>query len=235
MDSTLHVAIVSSPGMGHLIPVPVLGNRLATHHNIKITIFTITTNSSSPEIKFLKKFNEKKTIEIIHVPSVNISHLIDSHTKLFTQLRILVREALPEIHSGIASMNHRLDALIVDIFGTQILPIAEEFNIPKYVFHPSNAWSLALFKYQQVLDQEIEGEYVDLKQPLEIPGCKALRPDDVMDRSDQQYHEYLKLTMEYTCFDGILINTWEDLEGETIKVMKNCNQFHIVQFTRLVP
>ncbi|KAK6796690.1 hypothetical protein RDI58_004391 [Solanum bulbocastanum] len=224
MDNTQHhVAIVSSPGMGHLIPVLVLGNRLATHHNIKTTILAITTTSSSSEIDFFK--NEKKTIEIIPIPSVDISHLIDSTTKVFTQIRLLVREALPRIRSGIASMKHRPNALIVDIFGTQLLPLGEEFNIPKYVFHTSTAWLVALFIYQQVLDQEIEGEYVDLKQPLEIPGCKALQPDDVvdpmMDRSDQQYHEYLKLTMEYTCSDGILINTWEDLEGGTIKALRS--------------
>ncbi|KAH0699069.1 hypothetical protein KY284_013284 [Solanum tuberosum] len=226
MDNTqLHVAIVSSPGMGHLIPVLVLGNQLATHHNIKITILAITISFSSSEIEFLKKFNEKKTIEIIPIPSVDISHLIDSTTKIVTQFRLLVRGALPGIRSVIASMNHRPDALIVDIFGTQIVSIAEEFNIPKFVFHTTNAWVLALFIYLQVLHQEIEDEYVDLKQPLEIPGCKALQPDDVvdpmMDRSDQQYHEYLKLTMEYTCFDGILINTWEDLEGETIKALQS--------------
>ncbi|KAH0699063.1 hypothetical protein KY284_013278 [Solanum tuberosum] len=213
MDNTqLHVAIVSSPGMRHLIPVLVLGNRLATHHNIKITILAITTISSSFEIKFLKKSNKKKTIEIIPIPWVDISHLIDSTTKVITQLRLLVHEALLGIRSGIASMNHCPDALIADIFGTQILSIAEEFNIPKYVFHTSTAWLLA-------------GEHVDLKQPLEIPGCKALQSDDVMDpmmdRNDQQNHEYLKLTMEYTCFDGILINTWKDLEGETIKALRS--------------
>ncbi|KAH0717255.1 hypothetical protein KY285_013286 [Solanum tuberosum] len=226
MDNTqLHVAIVSSPGMRHLIPVLVLGNRLATHHNIKITILAITTISSSFEIKFLKKSNKKKTIEIIPIPWVDISHLIDSTTKVITQLRLLVHEALPGIRSGIASMNHCPDALIVDIFGTQILSIAEEFNIPKYVFHTSTAWLLAVFIYQQVIDQKIQGEHVDLKQPSEIPGCKALQSDDVMDpmmdRNDQQYHEYLKLTMEYTCFDGILINTWKDLEGETIKALRS--------------
>ncbi|KAH0699068.1 hypothetical protein KY284_013283 [Solanum tuberosum] len=223
MDNTqLHVAIVSSPGMGHLIPVLVLGNLLATHHNIKITILAITSSSSS-ETEFLKKSNEKKTIEIIPIPSVDMTHLIDSTTKVFTQIRLLVREALPGIRSVIASMNHRPYALIVDIYCTQMWPIVEEFNIPKYVFHLTTAWLLAVFIYQQVLDQEIQGEYVDLKQPLEIPGCKALQPDDVldpmMDRSNQRYQEYLKLAMEYTCFDGILINTWEDFEGETIQAL----------------
>uniref|UniRef100_UPI0039E1FE51 Glycosyltransferase n=1 Tax=Nicotiana benthamiana TaxID=4100 RepID=UPI0039E1FE51 len=226
-SSQLHVAIVSSPGMGHLIPVLVLGNRLATHHNIKITILAITTTSSSAETEFLKKTtltNEEKTIEIIPVPSVDISHLINSSTKIFTQLRLLVREALPKIHSTIASMTHRPDALIVDIFCTQILPIAEEFNISKYTYHPTTAWTLALAIYCQVFDKEIEGEYVELKEPLKIPGCKALRPDDVvdplLDRSDQQYEEYVKLGKEYTDFDGILINTWEDLEPETINALR---------------
>ncbi|XP_009608461.2 anthocyanidin 3-O-glucosyltransferase 5-like [Nicotiana tomentosiformis] len=225
--SQLHIAILSSPGMGHLIPVLVLGNRLAAHYNIKITILAITTSSSSAETEFLKKStltNEKKTIEIIPIPSVDISHLINSSTKVFTQLRLMVREALPKIHSTIASMTHCPDALIVDIFCTQILPIAEEFKISKYAYHPTTAWTLALAIYCQVFDKEIEGEYVDLKDPLKIPGCKALRPDDVvdplLDRSDQQYEEYLKLGMEYAAFDGILINTWEDLEPETIKALR---------------
>nr|XP_016464361.1 PREDICTED: anthocyanidin 3-O-glucosyltransferase 5-like [Nicotiana tabacum] len=225
--SQLHIGILSSPGMGHLIPVLVLGNRLATYHNIKITILAITTSSSSSETEFLKKStltDEKKTIEIIPIPSVDISHLINSSTKVFTQLRLLVREALPKIHSTIASMTHRPDALIVDIFCTQILPIAEEFNIPKYAYHPTTAWTLTLAIYCQIFDKEIEGEYVDLKEPLKIPGSKELRPDDVvdplLDRSDQQYEEYLKLGMEYAAFDGILINTWEDLEPETIKALR---------------
>ncbi|XP_059281721.1 anthocyanidin 3-O-glucosyltransferase 5-like [Lycium ferocissimum] len=233
MDSSkLHVAILSSPGMGHLIPVLVLGNRLATHHNIKITILAITTSSSLTETQFLKKSHEKETTEIIPIPSVDISHLIDSSTKLFTRFRILVRETLPEIRSVIASMTHRPNALIVDIFCTQILPIAEEFNIPKYAYHPTTLWTLALFIYCQVFDKEIEGEYVDLKEPLKIPGCKALRPEDVvdpmLDRSNQQYEEYVKLGVEYTHFDGILINTWEDLEPETIKALRNNDKLRSV-------
>ncbi|XP_060195676.1 anthocyanidin 3-O-glucosyltransferase 5-like [Lycium barbarum] len=233
MDSSkLHVAILSSPGMGHLIPVLVLGNRLATHHNIKITILAITTSSSLTETQFLKKSHEKETIEIIPIPSVDISHLIDSSTKLFTRFRILVREALPEIRSVIASMTHRPNALIVDIFCTQILPIAEEFNIPKYAYHPTTSWTLALFIYCQVFDKEIEGEYVDLKEPLKIPGCKALRPEDVvdpmLDRRNQQYEEYVKLGVEYTHFDGVLINTWEDLEPETIKALRNNDKLRSV-------
>lgn len=122
-------------------------------------------------------------------------------------------------------MNHRPDALIVDIFCTQILPIAEEFNIPKYAYHPTTAWTISLALYCQVFDKEIEGEYVDLKEPLKIPGCKTLHVDDVvdplLDRSNQQYQEYLKLGMEYASFDGILINTWEELEPNTIKALRS--------------
>ncbi|KAF3629683.1 hypothetical protein FXO38_06889 [Capsicum annuum] len=79
-----------------------------------------------------------------------------------------------------------------------MLSIAEELNIPKYVYYPSTAWTLA-------------------------SSCKALRPDDVvdpmLDRSDQQHEEYLKLGMEFGYFDGILINTWDDLEPEAIKAL----------------
>nr|GMD49943.1 anthocyanidin 3-O-glucosyltransferase 5-like [Ipomoea batatas]GMD51948.1 anthocyanidin 3-O-glucosyltransferase 5-like [Ipomoea batatas]GMD54113.1 anthocyanidin 3-O-glucosyltransferase 5-like [Ipomoea batatas] len=37
-------------------------------------------------------------------------------------------------------MKHRLDALVVDLFGTEALPFADELNLPKFVYIPTTAW-----------------------------------------------------------------------------------------------
>ncbi|KAL0381390.1 UNVERIFIED_CONTAM: Anthocyanidin 3-O-glucosyltransferase 5 [Sesamum angustifolium] len=136
----------------------------------------------------------------------------------------MVREAVPVVRSAIAAMDRRPDALFVDHFGTDALPIAAELNIPKYVYVPSTARFTALTVYCPVLDQEIEGEYVDQLEDLRIPGCKPVRPEDVvdpmLDRNDQQYDEYVRMGKQILLSDGILFNSWEDLEPKTIQALR---------------
>ncbi|CAI9753005.1 unnamed protein product [Fraxinus pennsylvanica] len=222
--SKLHVAILASPGMGHLIPVLLLANRLATQHGVKVTVLEVTTAFSPSESHLLKLPTEKNLVERIELPPVEISHLIKPDTKVVEQLCMMLREALPGVRSTISALNHRPDALIVDHFGTEALPIAAEFNMAKYVYVPSTAWFVALTIYCPVLDKEVEGQYVDQQDLLKIPGCKPIRPEDVvdpmLDRNDQQYYEYVSMGNRLTQFDGILLNTWEDLESTTLKAFK---------------
>ncbi|KZV35639.1 anthocyanidin 3-O-glucosyltransferase 5-like [Dorcoceras hygrometricum] len=144
--------------------------------------------------------------------------------QVVTRLCMMMREALPLISSAIASMDCKPDALIVDLFGTEALPIALEYNLPKYVYVPSTAWFTALTVYCPVLDGEIKGPYVDEPDCLKIPGCKSVRPVDVVDpmlsRDDQQYVEYLRQGREFTLFDGILLNSWENLESKTLEAFR---------------
>ncbi|CAK9174374.1 unnamed protein product [Ilex paraguariensis] len=223
-NSKLHVAILSSPGMGHLIPVLNLGNRLVNHHNVEVTILIVSTTSSPAESQILKSTTSQNQLNIIEIPPVDISSLIDPKTTMVTQLCIMMRAARPGIRSTIAAMRRCPDVLIVDLFGTETFPIADEFGMPKYVYIPTSAWFTALSTYCQVLDKEIEGEYVDQKEALKIPGCKPVRPEDVvdpmLDRNNQQYREYVRQGIGFTMGDAILLNTWEDLECTSLKALR---------------
>ncbi|CAK7339524.1 unnamed protein product [Dovyalis caffra] len=103
--------------------------------------------------------------------------------------------------------------------------VADEFEMLKYVYFSSNAWFLALTIYMPVLDKVVEEEYVDQKEPLEIPGCKAVRVEDVvdpmLDRSNQQYLEYVRMGMDIPKCNGILLNTWEDLQHKTLEALRD--------------
>lgn len=225
LQQVLHVGILSSPGLGHIIPVLALGNRLTTLHNVSVTVFIITSGSSQAETEILKSANKSKLIDVVEIPAVDISNLIDSNTKTITQLCLLVRETLHVVKSAIFAMKYILDALIVDIFSTEALPIAKEFGLPNYVYISSNAWFTALTVYCPVLDEEIEGQYVDQDQPLKIPGCKPVRPEDVvdsmLDRNNQDYHEYVTVHGVGFCLsDGILINTWEEAETVSLNALR---------------
>lgn len=242
MDSSfynLHVVMLSSPGMGHLIPVVVLANRLAAVYNVRVTVLQVTAAVSPPESKLLNLPIHPELVQITQLPPVDISHLVTPSTQVVTLLCLMVREALPLVRSAITAMDRRPDALIVDHFGTEALPIALEFNLAKYVYAPSTAWFTALLIYSPVLDQEIKGQYVDETDPLKIPGCKPVRPEDVvdpmMDRSDQQYDEYIRMGKEIPLFDGVLCNSWEDLEPTTLQAFRENEAWRSVMENPVYP
>ncbi|KAK1440642.1 hypothetical protein QVD17_06471 [Tagetes erecta] len=218
----LHVAIISSPGVGHLVPVLLLGDRLATHHGLDVTILVVTTETSPVESQLL---NVSTHLNLIKIPSPDISNKVYPDDTMVTQLAILMREARPSIRSAISAMDRRPHVLIGDLFSSELLPIADEFKLQKYVFVPCSARFVALTMYLHVLDNEVKGQYVDQIKPLRVPGCLPVWgqdvPDTMLDRDNRQYHEYVRMGINFTTLsDGVLINTWRDLESISLDALR---------------
>ncbi|XP_030462702.1 anthocyanidin 3-O-glucosyltransferase 5-like [Syzygium oleosum] len=222
----LHAALLSSPGMGHLIPVIELGKRLVVHHGFEVTVFVLSSQASHAEAEIIESTMTPKLLNVVELPPPDLSAAtLGPDAGVIMRLVVMMREARPAFRSALAAMEARPDVLIVDLFGTEHLCTGEELGIPKYVYVPSNAWFLALLLHSPTLDKEVKGEYVDRTEPLEIPGCKPVRPEDVVDpmpdRLDQQYREYVRMAGETPTGDGILLNVWEDLQAETLAALRN--------------
>lgn len=224
-SSKPHAALLSSPGMGHLIPVLELGKRLVTHHSFTVTIFAVASHSSSGEREVLRSAMNPPLCDIVELPPVDISGLVRQDCAVVTAIAVTMRESKPVLRSAISAMKLPPTLLIVDLFGTESLEIADELGIPKYVFMASNAWFVALTVYLPALDELVKGEYVDQTESFSIPGCKSVKPEEVvdpmLDRTDQQYVEYLRIGMEFPKGDGILVNTWEELQGEELAALRD--------------
>ncbi|CAN6563113.1 unnamed protein product [Malus baccata var. baccata] len=227
MSSQPHAAILCSPGLGHLIPTFELAKRLVTHRNFTVTIFAIPSPTSKTESELLKAAATPKFFDIIELPPPDISGCVGPDAAVVTLLAVMMREARPAFRSAILGMEYSLrpTVLIVDLFSTESLSIGDELGIPKYVYIACTAWFVALTVYVPVFDKEVEGEYVDQTEPLRIPGCKPVQPEDVvdpmLDRIDQQYLEYVRIGTNFPKSDGILMNTWEDLEHKTIDALRD--------------
>lgn len=223
-SSKPHTVLVPSPGIGHLTPALQLANFLVAHHNFHVTLFVLLQNhSSSAESETIQSARALNLLDIVELPPVDISGEVEPNAKIFTRLTAVMRKIRPTLRSEISAMKLCPTALIVDLFGTPAMDVADEFHMLKYVFVLS-AWPLALLLHIPILDKEVEGEYVDQKEPLRIPGCKPVPPEDVvdplMDRKTQEYSVFLQLGLEMRKSDGILVNTWEDLEPITLKAMR---------------
>ncbi|KAM5576248.1 anthocyanidin 3-O-glucosyltransferase 5-like [Rosa sericea] len=225
-----HAALLCSPGMGHLVPVLELGKRLVTHQNFTVTIFVVPLHTSKAESELLDASAFPRSLDIIELPSPDVSGVVDPDAVVVTRLAEMMRQVRPAFRAALHDMinfrHRRPTMLIVDLFGTESLPIAEEFGIRKYVYIASNAWFLSVMIYSPTLDEQVKGKFVDLEDPLEIPGCRQLFPeldivDALLDRSNQQYDEHMLMGRGIPKGDGILINIWEELEPKSLAALRD--------------
>lgn len=206
--------------MGHLIPVLELAKRLSSLHSFKITIMFVSTHADyqvQPSID---------DVDLLEIPSADISSIVDPGAQLVTKIGVLMRETGPVVRAAISGLTApKPTVLIFDMFATEYVSIGRDLGLPSFVYVPSSAWFLALTIRCPVLDKEVQGEYVDQTEPFHIPGCKPVRPDEVVDpmlqRTDPQYKEYLRMGVEIPLFDGVLSNTWRDLEGSTLAALSD--------------
>ncbi|GLU00784.1 hypothetical protein SLE2022_181290 [Rubroshorea leprosula] len=217
-----HVAVLPSPGMGHLNPLVEFAKRLVSLHNISLT-FIIPT--AGPPSKAQKSTLDSLPASIDHVflPPVNLT---DVHAKIETLLSLTVVRSLPSLRDVLKSLTEKthLVSLVVDLFGTDAFDVAREFNVSPYIFFTSTAMALSLFFYLPELDEKVSGEYRDLPEPVKIPGCVPIAGkellDPVQDRKNDAYKCVLHHTKRYRLADGIMVNSFNDLETGAIKALQ---------------
>ncbi|KAL1212320.1 UDP-glycosyltransferase 72D1 [Cardamine amara subsp. amara] len=120
------------------------------------------------------------------------------------------------------------------------MSVASDLDLTaKYVYVPSHARFLAVLVYLPILDKIVEGEYVKIKEPLKIPGCKPVGPKELMemmlDRSDQQYKECVRVGLEIPMSNGVLVNTWEELQGNTLDALREDRELSRVMKVPVYP
>ncbi|MBA0762552.1 hypothetical protein Gotri_012146 [Gossypium trilobum] len=83
----------------------------------------------------------------------------------------MVSRSLSSLHDAFVSMvaSTKLVGLVVDMLGTDAFDVANEFNVPSYIYFPSTAMMLLFFLYLQELDRTVSCEYKDMVEPVRLP------------------------------------------------------------------
>ncbi|KAL5062398.1 hypothetical protein RYX36_024135 [Vicia faba] len=218
------VAMVSSPGMGHLIPMIEFAKRLTNHHNLPVT-FIIPSDSPPSKAQTTVLSSLPPAISHIFLPPVTLSDL-PPDTKPEPLMTITILRSLPSLHQTLLSLitSHRLSALVVDLFGTDIFDTAAELDIPSYIFFPTTANNLSFGLYLPQLDRMIRSEFRDISEPFNIPGCFAVQgknfPDPALDRTGEAYKCFIYHLKRYRMARGIIENSFFELEPEAFMFLQ---------------
>ncbi|XP_043694901.1 hydroquinone glucosyltransferase-like [Telopea speciosissima] len=216
-----HIVILPSPGMGHLIPMAEFAKRLVLNHHFSVT-FTIPCDGPLPKAQKKVIDSLPKIINSVILPPVNLNdlssdvphevHICHINTRSLPSLREVLKDS---------STTSRVSALVVDLFGIDAFKVAKEFKILSYLFFPSTAMSLWMFLQMPKLDEMYSCEYRDLPEPVKLPGCVPVHGSDlldpVQDRTSEVYSFILNLCRRVVVADGILLNSFMDLEPGAIQ------------------
>ncbi|KAL1212319.1 UDP-glycosyltransferase 72D1 [Cardamine amara subsp. amara] len=100
-----HALLVASPGLGHLIPILELGNRLSSVLSVHFTILAVTCGSSSSvETEAISSAAERTACEIMELPSVDVDNLVEPGATVVTKIVVKMRAMKPAVRDAVKSM-----------------------------------------------------------------------------------------------------------------------------------
>ncbi|KAL2336862.1 hypothetical protein Fmac_011308 [Flemingia macrophylla] len=225
MAKTTHIAIVSSPGFSHLVPIVEFTKRLINlHPNFHVTCIVPSLGSPQESSKaYLKTL--PSNIDSIFLPPISKEKLPQGVVNPGLLIQYTVTLSLPSVHEVLKSLSSKapLTALVVDVFAFQTLEFAKEFNSLSYFYIPSSAMVLSLALHLPRLDEEVSGEYKNLKEPIKLPGCVPLLgvdlPAPTQNRSSEVYESFLERAKAVSLADGIIMNTFLEMESGAIRAL----------------
>ncbi|KAI3523889.1 hypothetical protein L1887_02371 [Cichorium endivia] len=228
--TTSELVFIPSPGAGHLPPTVELAKLLLDRdQRLSITIIIMNlpleakpnteTPASTPRLRLIDIPSDESTKDLIS-PNTFISDFVE-HQK--PHVRNIVG-GITESHSV------RLVGFVVDMFMVSMTDVANEFGVPTYLYFTSSAATLGLMFGLQARHDDEGFDVTDLKDSeLEVsipsyanPVPAKVLPSVLFDK-DGGCNTFMGLARKYREVNGIIVNTFEELERHAIESFLKSN------------
>ncbi|WOL02133.1 hypothetical protein Cni_G10852 [Canna indica] len=217
-----HVALLATPGIGHIIPLAEFAKILVARYGFSVTIITLAASACEAQSALLSSL--PPAISSLALPPVPLDDL-SPDARIETIMSVAVVRSLPDLRRALSQLQSSVNlvALAADLFATDSFTVARELGLPPYLFFPTNLLALSLILHIPELDATVVGEYRDLPE-LRLPGCVPIPGPDILnpiqDRSNEVYRWMVHHGRRYREADGIIVNTFDALEPEAAKVLR---------------
>ncbi|KAL4378983.1 hypothetical protein GQ457_02G005680 [Hibiscus cannabinus] len=238
MTKKAELVFIPSPGMGHLVSTVELA-KLLLHldSNLSISVLIMKPPYNSKITSYIDSLTFATTsattgrLKFINLPQSFPGDIIKFMSTLVETQGPLVKEAVSNIVELSNSVPHspRLAGFVLDMFVTPFVDMANEFGVPSYVFYTSGAAFLGFKFYVQVLHDEQNVEFHELKDSeaeFNIPTYANPVPTksfpSIMFRPDSEAVTFVvNIAKGLREMRGILVNTFSELESYAIDSLSN--------------
>lgn len=223
-----HVALLSSPGMGHVAPLAELARRLHEAHGFTATVLTYASSDSAAQRAFLASL--PPAVGAASLPPVPLDDL-PAGSAIETLLSVEAQRSVPALTAVLTDLwsrtGNNLVAFVADLFGADTLRAARDAGVPGYLFFPSNLLMLSVMLHLPRLDAELAatvGEFRDMPEPVGLPGCVPVPGADILqplqDRTSDACRWMVHHGERYRDAAGILVNTFDAVEPGAAAVLR---------------
>ncbi|CAL4970345.1 unnamed protein product [Urochloa decumbens] len=198
-----HVVLLTSPGVGHLLPLAELAWRLVARHGLAATLATFTAPGAA-----------LASLHAAGVATVSLEDLPADAT-MEPDFPDRVRRSIPRLRALLRSVSAA--ALVPDFFCDEALPLAVELGVPAYIFYPTNLAAHAIMRRLVALNDGAAGERRGLPDPLRLSAHVSLRRADIpagfADSTKPQFARLLDMGRRYRAAAGFLVNSFYEMEN----------------------
>lgn len=206
-----HVVIITVPCPGHIIPSTQLAKCLLAR-NIKVSCFSTGINYRSVEQNLEEEFNR----ETIHFrPLINPTEFVSPGKDLTDNISWMQCLSDGDMAARLEEIVHNLTpppaCIITDLLVGWAQDVAAKLGIPRHVLYtmPANALLFSFGCVPNLLSPQVA--------PSHPPGTWNSMVD-----TTHSFHDYMmRNTMRLQEADMILVNTFEALEEEFLKLMRS--------------
>ncbi|KAG9441568.1 hypothetical protein H6P81_017422 [Aristolochia fimbriata] len=215
-----------SPGMGHLVSMVELAKRFLPYS------FDLTVVVAEPPYNTGDTASYIRSVAGTH-PSITFHRLLPPVTLPLDASPSTNHEAFtyrfvdlnnPLLHDALLR-KIPVSALLLDFFCFASMEYAARLGIPSYVYYTSSATCLAVTFNLPTLHTNCTSSLKDMVDTVldDVPGVPPLpasyMPTPVLDREDEAYWVFLRMSMEIPKCRGILVNTFEALEPRAMRAL----------------
>ncbi|KAM7269529.1 hypothetical protein ACFE04_025026 [Oxalis oulophora] len=223
-----HIVLLPSAGMGHLTPFLRLAASLVDRH-CQVTLITIQPTISNAESQLISRFLSaypqvrKKQFHLLPFdPSTANS------TDAFCLRWEAIRRSATQLSPLLSSLTSPpISAVVYDMtLVSSLIPIVTELSLPGYVFITFSARMLAFYaSIPSAVEPKLKSGSVQPTDIIEIPSLPPIPmpmiPPALLNTKNLFSLIFREDSMNVVKSTGILINTFENLEPETLAALNS--------------
>lgn len=241
------VVLICTPEMGNLVPLVEFAHQLTNRdRRFGATVLIMTVperpivNAYVKSRDALATTTDANTINFVYLPSVDPPSP-DQYKSTLGYLSLFIERHKPHVKNEITKLmetesdsedSDRVAGLFIDMFCTSMIDVANQLGIPCYLYFASPASFLGFMLHFPNIDAQLANEFVesntdffvpkDSTTELVIPSFAnplppSVLPSTVLKRKRDGYVWYLRHATRYMETEGIVVNTFQELEPYAIE------------------
>ncbi|KAK1304490.1 putative UDP-glucose flavonoid 3-O-glucosyltransferase 3 [Acorus calamus] len=216
--------------MGHLVSTVEMTQLLCSRSpRISITILNMcplgAPSIASSISSYISSLPTSPNITFIDLPFPSDFHF-DPTQKGETIISLYIQSHKPLIKQSIQNLNHPISAIIMDLFSTTLIDLADDLGVPAYVFFTSGASFLGLMLHLPSFDGT---DFMDFKEDrLDVPTLPVkldplALPSPMFDRTNDAYKWYMYHGRRFKDLRGVIVNSFVELESYASNSLSEAN------------